>query len=210
MPRTRVKICGITRPEDALACARSGVDAIGLVFAPRSARYVDIAQAHRVLAGLPPFISIVALFQNPTAEAVRSVLAALPISCLQFHGDESEAFCAAFERPYLKAVPMGAGADLRDYARRFASASALLPDSHGGERIGGTGETFDWGRIPVDCGKPIVLAGGLHAGNVAAAIRSVRPWAVDVSSGVEAAKGIKDAAAIAAFMQGVTDGDSRG
>lgn len=210
MHRTRVKICGLTRAEDALACVRAGADAIGLVFVPKSPRCVSIEQAAAVLAVLPPFVASVALFQNAGADYVRAVLAHLSPTLLQFHGDEPREYCAGFGRGYLRAVPMGAGAEVDDYARRFPDAAGLLLDSHGGERSGGSGESFDWSRVPARRTLPIVLAGGLEPDNVAHAIYRVRPWAVDVSSGVEAAKGIKDARKIGAFMQAVRNGDDRG
>lgn len=206
--RTRVKICGITRPEDGVMAARLGADAIGLVFYPPSPRFVDGETAQRIVAALPPFITVVGLFMNAEPAAVQTVIDSVPLHLLQFHGEESPGDCACFDRPYLKAVPMGAGADVRDYERRFASATGLLLDSHGGERGGGSGHGFDWRRIPAERHKPLILAGGLHPGNVAAAIRQVRPYAVDVSSGVETAKGIKDAELMRAFLRGVYDGES--
>lgn len=210
MTRTRVKICGITRPDDARAAALAGADAIGVVFVPSSRRHVDPEHARAVIAALPPLVAAVGLFQDAAHGLVHEVLENLALGWLQFHGDEDPAYCASFGRPYLKAVPMGAGADVADYARRFAGAAGLLLDSHGGTRSGGSGETFDWDAIPRGLAVPLVLAGGLGPHNVADAVQRVRPWAVDVSSGVEAAKGIKDAAKLAAFMQGVRDGDSRG
>ena len=206
--RTRVKICGITRPEDGAMAASLGADAIGLVFHRPSPRCVDPAAALRIVAALPPLVAAVGLFVNAEPAAVRAVLAELPLTSLQFHGDEDPDYCAAFGLPYLKAVPMGAGADLRDYEQRFATAAGLLLDSHGGNKMGGTGQSFDWSRIAADRRKPLILAGGLHPGNVAAAIRQVRPYAVDVSSGVETAKGIKDAELMRAFLRGVYDRES--
>jgi phosphoribosylanthranilate isomerase len=203
--RTRVKICGITRPEDGAAAVRLGADAIGLVFYPPSPRHVDIATARAIIAALPPFVSVVGLFVNAEPAAVRAVLDQVPLALLQFHGDEDAAECAAFGWPYVKAVPMGAGAAVADYEQRFASAAGLLLDSHGGAKTGGSGQGFDWARIPAACRKPLILAGGLHPGNVAQAIRQVRPYAVDVSSGVERARGIKDAELIRAFLRGVND-----
>ena len=208
LPRTRVKICGITRPEDGVMTARLGADAIGLVFYPPSPRFVNPEQAWRIVMALPPFITTVGLFVNAEPAAVRAVLSVVPLTLLQFHGDEEPDYCAAFGWPYLKAVPMGAGADVYDYEQRFATAAGLLLDSHGGAQTGGSGRGFDWARIPAERHKPLILAGGLHPGNVAAAIRQVRPEAVDVSSGVEAAKGVKDGALIRAFLQGVNDGEN--
>jgi len=208
MSRTRIKICGITRPEDGVAAAELGADAIGLVFHPASARFVTPNQARQIIRALPPFVVTVGLFMNAEAAAVRAVLDQIPLQLLQFHGDEDPDDCADFGLPYLKAVPMGAGADIGDYERRFATAAGLLLDSHGGERMGGTGQTFDWSRIPTERHKPLVLAGGLHPGNVTEAVRRVRPYAVDVSSGVETAKGVKNAALMRAFIRGVNDCES--
>jgi phosphoribosylanthranilate isomerase len=204
---TRVKICGITRVEDGRAAAQAGADAIGLVFYEKSPRHVDVAQAQAIVASLPPFVTSVALFVNPSAAEVEQVLRALPMDLLQFHGDESPEFCRGFARPYLKAVRVRQGVDLVKYAAQYADARGLLLDAYVEGQAGGTGESFDWGLIPNHLALPVVLSGGLHAGNVEAGIRQVRPWAVDVSSGVEATKGIKDAAKIAAFMQGVRNAD---
>ena len=185
-----------------------GADAIGLVFHRPSPRCVTVDEARRIVAALPPFASVVGLFMNAEPAVIRAVLSEVPLSLLQFHGDEEPNACAAFGLPYIKAVPMGAGADARDYEQRFAGAAGLLLDSHGGQQMGGTGHGFDWTRIPSECLKPLILAGGLHPGNVAAAIRQVRPYAVDVSSGVESAKGIKDAELMRAFLRGVYDCES--
>ncbi len=208
LPRIRIKICGITRPEDGVMTARLGADAIGLVFYPPSPRFVNPEQARQIIMALPPFITTVGLFVNAEPATVRAALRVVPLTLLQFHGDEEPDYCAAFSWPYLKAVPMGAGADVYDYEQRFATAAGLLLDSHGGAQTGGSGQGFDWARIPAERHKPLILAGGLHPGNVAAAIRQVRPEAVDVSSGVEAAKGVKDGALIRAFLQGVNDGEN--
>lgn len=206
--RTRAKICGITRPEDGVMAAELGADAIGLVFYPPSPRFVEVETAQRIVAALPPFVTAVGLFMNAEPVAVQTVIASVPLHLLQFHGDENPSYCAQFGRPYLKAVPMAAGADVRDYEQRFASAAGLLLDSHGGDQSGGSGQGFDWTWIPAERHKPLILAGGLHPGNVAAAIRQVRPYAVDVSSGVETARGIKDAGLMRAFLRGVYDGES--
>lgn len=188
--------------------AALGADAIGLVFYPPSLRFVALETAQRIVAALPPFVATVGLFVNAEPAAVRAVLSLIPLTLLQFHGDEQPDDCAAFGLPYLKAVPMGAGAVVQDYEQRFATAAGLLLDSHGGAQTGGSGQGFDWAQIPTERHKPLILAGGLHPGNVAAAIRQVRPWAVDVSSGVETAKGIKDAELMRAFLRGVYDGNS--
>ena len=207
-PRTRVKICGITRPEDGVAAAQLGADAIGLVFYPPSPRFVDVETARRIVAALPPFVTVVGLFMNAEPVAVQRVIDRVPLHLLQFHGDEDPDYCASFGLPYLKAVPMGAHADVLDYERRFATTAGLLLDSHGGDQMGGSGQGFDWTRIPAERRKPLILAGGLHPDSVAEAIRQVRPYAVDVSSGVESAKGIKDAELMRAFLRGVYDRES--
>lgn len=200
---TRIKICGITRPEDGLRAVRMGADAIGLVFYAQSPRAVSVEQARKITDALPPFVTTVGLFVNADAGFVRSVLAAVPLDLLQFHGDEQPSDCENFGRPYLKAVRVRAGVDLLQYARDFHTARGLLLDAWVEGVRGGTGATFDWSLIPQSLTLPVVLSGGLDAGNVGAAIRAVRPWAVDVSSGVESAKGIKDAAKMQAFINGV-------
>ncbi|MDO9011806.1 MAG: phosphoribosylanthranilate isomerase [Gallionella sp.] len=205
----RVKICGITRAEDAWAVAMSGADAIGLVFYEKSPRHVTIGQAAKLAAVLPPFVTVVGLFVNASAETVHEVLAAVPLDVLQFHGDESPQFCEQFNKPYLKAIRVKAGVDLLQCAAHFHSAQGLLLDAHVEGIPGGTGASFDWTLIPEALPLPLILSGGLSVENVAAGIRQVRPYAVDVSSGVEAGKGIntlkgvKDAAKIARFMQEV-------
>jgi phosphoribosylanthranilate isomerase len=204
---TRIKVCGITRLEDALAAARSGADAIGLVFYERSPRYVSLAQAKQLAEALPPFVTVVGLFVNAKASFVREVLASVPLDMLQFHGDESAEFCAQFAKPYLKAIRVKAGVDLLQCAARFHTAKGLLLDAHVEGIAGGTGATFDWALIPKQLPLPVILSGGLNVGNVAAAIKQVRPYAVDVSSGVEASKGIKDAGKIAAFINEVKNID---
>jgi phosphoribosylanthranilate isomerase len=210
MTRTRVKICGITRPEDGLAAARLGVDAIGLVFYAKSPRAVDVPTARQIVLALPPLVTPVGLFVNADATMVRKVLRQVPLGLLQFHGQEEPAYCTAFGIPFIKAVPMGAEADIKVYEQRFAAAAGLLLDSHGGATpVGGSGQRFDWTAIPPDLAKPLILAGGLDPYNVAEAIQQVRPWAVDVSSGVESARGSKDSELMRAFMQAVEEGDNR-
>lgn len=199
----RVKICGITRVEDGLACAQLGADAIGLVFYAPSPRNVEITQARAIMQALPPFVSTVGLFVDAEPGQVQAVLRELPLDILQFHGQESPEYCAQFGRPYLKALRVKPGMNLVEYAVSFAGAKALLLDAHVEGVVGGTGQTFDWSLIPQDIDLKVILSGGLTPDNVAAGIRAVRPAAVDVSSGVESSKGIKDAALIAAFMQGV-------
>jgi len=222
MHRTRIKICGIRRIEDALAAAHSGADAIGLIFYPASSRAVTLAEAVAIKAALPPFISSVALFVNPERAWVEAVVHALKPAVLQFHGDEDADFCISFNMPYLKAIRIGGAmtqTDLLQYKAEFVSAQALLLDKLDPLQYGGSGETFDWHLIPDEMREHIVLAGGLNPGNVASAVRTVRPWAVDVSSGVESniKSGIesstaasiktKDHAKIAAFIQQVRQAD---
>lgn len=204
---TRIKICGITREQDVLAVANSGADALGLVFYEKSPRHVGVEQAAKLESVVPPFVTVVGLFVNPTVAYVRQVLAKVPLDVLQFHGEEAPEFCAQFGRPYLKAIRVKAGVDLVECAARYTGAQGLLLDAYVEGTQGGTGELFDWALIPHGLPLPVILSGGLHTGNVAAAIRQVRPYAVDVSSGVEATKGIKDAAKVAAFIKEVKNVD---
>lgn len=204
---TAVKICGITRPGDALAAAHAGAHAIGLVFYAPSPRCVTPAQAAGIMRALPPFVTTVGLFVDAPAEEVRATLSHAPVNLLQFHGAESPAYCRQFGLPYLKAVRVRQGVNLLQYASDYSEAKALLLDAYVEGTAGGTGRAFDWNLIPQKLPLPIVLSGGLDAGNVADAVRKVRPWAVDVSSSVESAKGIKDAAKVAAFITGVRNAD---
>lgn len=202
--RTRIKVCGITRPEDAVAAAMAGVDAIGLVFHAKSSRLVSVAQAAEIVAALPPFVTTVGLFVNADAAAVKHVLAAVPLDLLQFHGDETPAYCAGFGCPWLKALRMKPDIDLAAALQAYSAARGILLDAWHADQYGGTGQTFDWSRLgPLQSRTRIVLAGGLHPGNVAEAIRSVRPWAVDVSTGVESAPGLKSAELIGQFISEV-------
>lgn len=203
MSVVRSKICGITRVEDALAAAAAGADAIGLVFYPQSPRAVNLAQARAIIAALPPFVTTVGLFVDAERDEVDALLDALPLDLLQFHGDESPAQCEGYRRPYIKALRVRPGEDLAARCREYSTASGILLDTFVAGVPGGTGEAFDWSLVPADLDKPIILAGGLSAGNVAAAIRQVRPFAVDVSGGVEASKGIKDGEKIRAFLREV-------
>lgn len=203
---TRVKICGITRPVDGREAARLGADAIGLVFYPPSPRHVSLDTARAIVAALPPFVTVVALFVDPDAAWVESVLAGCPVDVLQFHGEESPSFCRSFGRPYMKAVRMRPEVDLCAQAARYADARALLVDAYVEGVAGGTGACFDWSLLPDALSLPLVLSGGLDPENVAQAVAAVRPDAVDVSSGVEASKGIKDAARMAAFISGAKHG----
>jgi phosphoribosylanthranilate isomerase len=201
--RTRVKICGLTRVEDGLAAARAGADAIGLVFEPKSPRAVDLERARAIARALPPFVSVVALFVDAEPARVREVLGALRPDLLQFHGSETPEYCRQFAHPYIKAIPMREGVDLHESGRAYGEAAGLLLDAYVAGTAGGTGRAFDWTRVPRDLGKPVILAGGLDPDNVGEALRLARPYAVDVSSGVEAAKGIKDANRMAAFIEAV-------
>jgi phosphoribosylanthranilate isomerase len=205
---TRVKICGITSANDACAAAHSGADAIGLVFYGGSSRHVDIRRAAEICRALPPFVTTVALFVDASEDEVRRVLFDVPVDVLQFHGDESPDSCRQFQKPYIKAVRMGPEVDLLQYASAYASAQALLLDASIPGLPGGTGQTFDWRLARRGIALPIVLSGGLTAANVGIAIRAVRPWAVDVSSGVEASPGIKDATKIDEFIRGVRNADA--
>jgi phosphoribosylanthranilate isomerase len=203
--KTAVKICGITRVEDALIAAGEGAHAIGLVFYRPSPRYIEPDAAAAVVRALPPFVTPVGLFVDAREDDVRSIAMRAGVRLLQFHGSETAAFCERFDLPYMKAVSVRQGVDLLQYAHGFRSAKALLLDAFQEGLHGGTGAVFDWTLIPAALPLPIVLSGGLTPENVAEAIRRVRPCAVDVSSGVEAAKGIKDAQRIAAFIKGVRD-----
>jgi len=205
--RTRVKICGITRVEDAQAASAAGADAIGLVFYRPSPRNVTLERARSIATQTPPFIATVAVFVNPSREEVEQVIRECGVTLLQFHGEESPEFCAAFSRPYIKAARIRPGLDLIKYLAPYASARAWMLDAFHGDLWGGTGAAFDWSLVPEGMARPIILSGGLTADNVAGAIRRVRPYAVDVSSGVEASKGIKDAAKIAAFIGAVKNED---
>jgi len=201
--RTRVKICGITRPEDGLKAANFGADAIGLVFYPKSPRAVTIEQAQIIVAALPAFVTVVALFVDATKDEVMQVLSQVNIDIIQFHGNESVQDCEQYRRRYIKAIRMTDEVDLNKIAEQYVGATAILVDSYQKGVPGGTGESFDWQRIPKELAGNIILAGGLESDNVASAIKTVRPYAVDVSSGVESEKGIKDESKIEAFMRGV-------
>ncbi|MCO7573910.1 phosphoribosylanthranilate isomerase [Pseudomonas chlororaphis] len=203
MSAVRSKICGITRIEDALAAVAAGADAIGLVFYAKSPRAVSVQQARAIIAALPPFVTTVGLFVNASRCELGEILDAVPLDLLQFHGDESAADCDGYHRPYIKALRVKAGDDIAAACRAYPQASGILLDTYVEGVPGGTGEAFDWSLVPREVSKPIILAGGLNAENVAQAIAQVRPYAVDVSGGVEQGKGIKDPAKIQAFMQAV-------
>lgn len=201
--RIRTKICGITRVEDALVAAQAGVDAIGLVFYEKSPRAVSVKQAQEILAALPPFVSTVGLFVNASRAEINRVLDVLPLDMLQFHGDESPADCAGFARPYFRALRMQPGVDIAQLAAQYTTAQGILLDAWVPGLHGGTGERFDWSQIPDNLAKPLILAGGLNAHNVTQAMQQTQPWAVDVSGGVEADKGIKDADKVRKFLYAV-------
>ncbi|HEB91892.1 MAG TPA: phosphoribosylanthranilate isomerase [Gammaproteobacteria bacterium] len=207
--RTRIKICGFTRPDDARQAAVLGVDAIGLVFYAPSPRAVDIARAQVIVGALPPFVSRVGLFVDESATQVRAVLEQVALDLLQFHGDESPDYCAQFGRPWLKAIRMREGVDPAREAEHYRAAAGLLLDTYRPGAPGGTGESFDWSRVPQDLNLPVVLAGGLTPANVGEAIATTRPFAVDLSGGVESAKGIKDAVKMAALVDAVRVLDGR-
>ncbi len=202
--RTRIKICGITRVEDATAAVRAGADAIGLVFAPGTPRYVELEQAAMIARSVEPFVTVVGLVVDAEPARVREILGRVRIALLQFHGSETPDQCRLYNFPYIKAVRMQKDVDVNAQARAYSDAAGLLLDTFDTDVAGGSGRTFDWSRIPRDVAKPIILAGGLTAENVAEAVRAVHPYAVDVSSGVEKTKGVKDAAKIDAFVQAVT------
>jgi phosphoribosylanthranilate isomerase len=204
--RIRIKICGITRNEDARAAVAAGADALGFVFYRQSPRFVEPATAAAIVRGLPPFVSSVGLFVDPAAADVRAVLAAVPLTLLQFHGEETDAFCAQFGVPWLKALAVKPAGDVWAEIASHPRASGILLDAWHPDLKGGTGQTFEWARFPRDAGRPLILAGGLTPDNVAQAIAATHPYAVDVSGGVEAAKGIKDAALIKAFVDAVNAG----
>jgi phosphoribosylanthranilate isomerase len=203
MNPVRIKICGITRVEDALSAADVGADAIGLVFYERSPRHVTVEQAATIVAALPPFVTTVGLFADAPMPDVEAVLRQVPLDLLQFHGAESADYCEHFDRPYIKALRMKPGLLPAQIIADYAAARGILLDTYVEGVPGGTGRTFAWSSVPAGLKKPIILAGGLDAGNVAEAIAAVRPWAVDVSGGVEAARGVKDPGLMAAFVAAV-------
>jgi phosphoribosylanthranilate isomerase len=210
MRRTRIKICGITREADLAAAVHAGADALGFVFYAASPRYLSPLRAAELMAQVPAFVSKVGLFVNESEQVVRSVLAQTSVDLLQFHGDEDADYCCRFGKPWIKAARVKPGFDLLEYASEFAGTpgiAGLLLDAHV-ESYGGAGKTFDWSLIQPSLPLPVILSGGLHPGNIAQAVRVVRPWAVDVSSGVESAKGIKDARKITEFIAGVRNADA--
>ncbi|MBK1621233.1 phosphoribosylanthranilate isomerase [Lamprobacter modestohalophilus] len=205
--RTRVKFCGLTRLADVDAAVALGVDAIGLVFHPASPRGVDAEQAAALVAAMPAFVTAVGLFVDAEADRIRAVLERVPLGALQFHGHEPADYCRSFGRPWIKSVAVRAGVDLEAEAQRYAGASSLLLDTYDPALAGGTGRRFDWDLVPAQQAQRMILAGGLSAANIAEAIRQLRPYAVDVSGGIEQAKGVKDPDKMTDFMKGVRDGD---
>jgi phosphoribosylanthranilate isomerase len=205
--RTRVKICGFTRVEDAVLAAQLGVDAVGLVFYPRSPRYVSITQAARIVQALPPFTTVVGLFVDAEPAHINTVLTQVSLDCLQFHGDELPEACTLYGKPYIKAIRVQTDTNITALAETYQSASGLLLDAYHPETKGGTGLSFDWSLMPEHCALPIILAGGLLPDNAKSAVQHYKPYALDVSSGVEIAKGVKDGAKMAAFLKEVNEGD---
>jgi phosphoribosylanthranilate isomerase len=208
MHRTRVKICGLTREGDVEAAVNAGADAIGFVLYAASPRNVTVARAAELVKKMPPYVTPVLLLVNASAELLAQAVAAIPHAVLQFHGDESPAQCANAQHTYIRAARMQTGFDLLKFSAQYSNAQAVLVDAHV-DGYGGGGKVFDWSLIPKNVPLPVVLSGGLHAGNVAAGVEQVRPWAVDVSSGVESAKGIKDARAMRQFCDAVRAADAR-
>ncbi len=206
--KTQIKLCGFTRPEDAVQAATLGADSLGLVFYPPSPRNVTVQQAQTICDAVGPFTSLTALFLNAESTQIDDVLAQVPVSLLQFHGTESAEFCRSFGRPYIKSVPMKTVVDVEAYCSDYHDARGFLLDSNAAGAAGGSGSVFDWSRIPASLLSRLILAGGLSVENVAGAVRDVRPSAVDVSSGVESARGVKDAAMMQAFIQAVKTADN--
>lgn len=206
--RTRIKICGITRISDARHAAELGVDAIGLNFHSQSPRYVDIESAIQIRNAMPPFVTVTALFMDERADWIEQVLQKVRPDCVQFHGDEPAKFCAQWSLPYIKVIPMGSVENITAYAEQYTHSQGFLLDSNAAGRPGGSGDTFDWSMIPSSFNFPLILAGGLNPTNVAEAITQVRPWGVDVSSGVEESRGIKDPDLINLFFSEVKRGDA--
>ena len=206
--RTRIKICGLTREADVDSAVQAGADAIGFVLYPGSPRYVTPARAQELARLLPPFVTPVGLFVNASPDEIDAAFAAIPLLLAQFHGDETVADCRRIGKPYLRAARMDPGFGLIDFAAHFSDAQAILLDAHV-EGYGGGGKVFDWSLIPQGVSRPLILSGGLHARNVIPGILQVKPWAVDVSSGVESAKGIKDAEAMRQFCDAVREADMR-
>jgi phosphoribosylanthranilate isomerase len=207
-PRTRIKICGVTQLSEALLIAEQGADSIGLVFHPKSPRFIGLDMARKIRDAMPPFVTITALFMDEKKEWISEVLSAINPDCLQFHGQEPEPDCVRWKQPYIKSISMGSAVDVVAYEQRYFSAQGFLFDSNAAGRQGGSGDTFDWSKIPSSFDRPLVLAGGLNTANVADAVTQVRPWGVDVSTGVEISKGVKDLNLIKHFFLEVKRGDA--
>ena len=201
--QTRIKFCGMTNEQDVMHAIDLGIDALGFVFVSDSPRYLTIEQAQKLTKKVPPFVIKVELFMNSEKTDVENILNSVRLDILQFHGDEDEKFCLQFQRPYLKAVPMGSVSSVTDFCQKYSSATGFVFDSHAPGQMGGSGKTFEWSKLPKQLEKPIILAGGLTPQNVAQAIRAVHPYAVDVSSGIEASKGVKDPAKMELFIKEV-------
>lgn len=206
--RTQVKICGLTSAQDAVAACNCGVDALGLVFYPPSSRHLSVDRAVEIVQALPAFVTVTGLFLNEDSAVINAILKKVPLSLLQFHGTESAEFCQSFNRPYIKSIAMKSVVDVPKYAAQFEGARGFLLDSNVSGGAGGSGERFDWSRVPTELPAPLILAGGLDCDNVVDAVINVRPGAVDVSSGVESAKGVKDHGLMKKFLQGVRTADS--
>ena len=200
---TRIKICGIKHLDDALKAVECGADAIGLIFVEKSPRYVSLTEARVIAESMPPFVTVVGLFMNASAETVREALKVVPLNLLQFHGEESPEFCDQFEVPYIKVLRMRDNANIVAFAQDYPNAAGILLDSYHKGAGGGTGQSFDWDLIPDDVPLPLILAGGLNSENVASAIEAVKPYAVDVSSGVESEPAVKDHKKIEQFIKEV-------
>jgi phosphoribosylanthranilate isomerase len=207
-PRTRIKICGVTQLSEALLIAEQGADSIGLVFHPKSPRFIGLDMARKIRDAMPPFVTITALFMDEKKEWISEVLSAINPDCLQFHGQEAEPDCVRWKQPYIKSISMGSAVDVVAYEQQYFSAQGFLFDSNAAGRQGGSGDTFDWSKIPSSFDRPLVLAGGLNPANVADAVTQVRPWGVDVSTGVEISKGVKDLNLINQFFLEVKRGDA--
>jgi phosphoribosylanthranilate isomerase len=201
--KTRIKFCGLTREQDVQNAVTLGVDALGFVFVKSSGRYIDVNTAKNIMSKVPPFVIKVGLFMGAQVSDIEQVLKQVKLNLLQFHGDETEEFCSQFAMPYLKAVPMSSTSSVKDFCDQYTTATGFVLDSHAQGQMGGSGEQFSWNEVPTNLNKPIILAGGLNPENVAKAIRVVRPYAVDVSSGIETSKGIKDPAKMEQFIKEV-------
>jgi len=205
--RTRIKICGITRAEDIATAVNLGVDALGFVFVPSSSRFIDLQLAKQLLGAVPPFVTTVGLFMDQSQAEVAEIIEHCSINLLQFHGAETAEFCQQFDQAYIKAIPMGGNSDGLEMIGQHQQAQAFLFDSNDIGGMGGSGHVFDWSKLPQGMDRPLILAGGINSMNVAEAIRQLKPYAVDVSSGVEKAKGIKDPQKMSEFVQAVKTGD---